>query len=246
MELHASLHRSCIRGCARPAADPALFCVNCRALLHTLVRCAPDLMGRLIGLTDPNRATPTDRERFSPARRGSSLPVDADLFDATNDLRHTLDKWARVTHPRQLAAVLDDLMTSHDHAAQLSKDFLTRSILVDGVREFWSVADAMSKWGLERHTPQQPHTDADSPSETPTTPVPIAEWGDQLVNREAAAAIVGSLRTLQRWQKKGWISPAGSIYVAGRHTTLYRRSELTLVLQRMHPKRSHPIEPSIR
>lgn len=227
-------------GCApKPARDHALICDTCFYRLRTLVRDSGDLYGRLRSLADPMKATPTDK---APGGRAQQVeppaPVDADLLDALNDLGHTLHDWGRHTD-YQLEQSLPDLVNDVEHVRVLGIGFLDRNPLVDGIREFWSVQDAVDKWGVERRVKEnlwEPEPDSDEVAFAR----PIVEWGDPLLNRDDAAKVAGSLRTLQRWERKDLISPEGEIHTGGVRTRLYRRSAVARVRAEQEAKVGRP------
>ncbi|WP_417556224.1 hypothetical protein [Microbacterium sp.] len=232
-------------GCAEKAArDHALICDGCFYRLRTLVRDADDLMGRLRSLADPMKATPTDK---APGGRAQLVeapaPLDADLADAMDDIAHTLHDWDRHVDPQPLEQALPDLVNDAESVRVLGAGFLDRHDLVDGIRDFWSVQDAVDKWGVERRTKGESAWSPDEFSEEVLGGVP--EWGDPLLNREEAEQFAGTARTLQRWRKKGLIEPTGSIYVAGVHTTLYRLSDLSRVRDEMKKRIGRPKTASV-
>ena len=229
------------RGCApKPARDHALICDTCFYRLRTLVRDADDLMGRLRSLADPMKATPTDK---APGGRSAAVeppaPVDADLLDALNDVGHTLHDWDRYAFPRTIEQVLPDLVNDVEHVRVLGIGFLDRNHLGDGIRAFWSVQDAVDKWGVERRVKVnlwEPEPDSDEVGFAR----PTVEWGDPLLNRDDAAKVAGSLRTLQRWERRELIAPEGEIYTAGVRTRLYRRSTVVRVRAEQEAKVGRP------
>lgn len=226
-------------GCApRPARDHALICDGCFYRLRSLIRDSDDLMGRLASLADPMKATPTDK---APGGRGQQVeppaPLDADLADAMTDVGNTLRDWDLLTE-FQLEAALPDLVNVVEHVEALGVGFLDRHPLVDGVREFWSVQDAVDKWGVERRTKDP---DVWVPGEDGEESVGVrAEWGDPLLNRDDAAKLAGSLRTLQRWVRAELISPEGEIYTGGVRTRLFRRSDVVRVRDEMRGRVGRP------
>lgn len=227
-------------GCAeKPARDHALICDSCFYRLRGLVRDADDLMGRLQSLADPLKATPTDK---APGWRAAAVeppaPVDADLLDALNDVWHTLHSWERFADQRTLEAVLPDLVNDAEHVRVLGIGFLDRHPPFEGLRDFWSLQDAVDKWGVERRTKGEPTWEV--PDDVDEEAVPRPEWGDPLLNRDDAAKVAGSLRTLRRWRKNEQITPAGEIYVAGVRTTLFRHSELVKLRNEMKAKTGRP------
>lgn len=189
-------------GCApRECRDGSLICDRCFGRLRALVRDADDLMGRLQSLADPLKATPTDK---TPGGRAAAVeppaPVDADLLDALNDVYHTLHDWERFAVPT-LEAVLPDLVNDAEHVRVLGIGFMDRNPLVDGIRDFWSVQDAVDKWGVERRTDTFVYPDDDDTEEVELQPV--REWYDRLLTiQDAAKRAKVSQRQVQRWVEK--------------------------------------------
>lgn len=203
-------------GCApRECRDGSLVCDRCFGRMRALLADGPDLIGRVRSLADPMKATPTDK---APGGRSSAIeppaPIDADLIDALAVLEK-LEPWWHVT--------LSDYSNDREVMTWMGEVVLDRHPEVEGLRDGWSVADAMAKWGPERRTKNDTEW-ADDVSGEEVAAIP--EWDDQLLNRDESARLVGSLRTLQRWQKRGEIAPTATIYIAGVRTTLFRRSEL--------------------
>ncbi|UUE19340.1 hypothetical protein [Microbacterium sp. J1-1] len=180
-------------------------------------------MGRLSSLADPMKATPTDK---APGGRSSAVappaPVDADLLDAIIDVSRTLTAWDRFVAPVSMEQALEGLVNDLEHVERLGTGYLDRNDPVDGIRPFWSVADAMAKWGAERRTRNETEWVDDVTSEDIRA---VPEWGDPLLNRADAEKLIPA-RTLRRWVQKDLVAPVGTIYVAGVRTVLYRRSDL--------------------
>ncbi len=189
-------------GCApRDCREGSLICDRCFGRLRALVRDADDLMGRLRSLADPMKATPTDKQ---PGGRSASVeppaPVDADLADARNDIGHTLADWDRHTG-YQLEKALPDLVNDAENVRVLGVGFLDRHPLVDGVREFWSVQDAVDKWGVERRADVFVYPGDDDSEDVEQQPV--REWFDRLLTiQQAAKRAKVSQRQVRRWVEK--------------------------------------------
>lgn len=227
------------RGCApKPARDHALVCDGCFYRLRTLVRDADDLMGRMQSLADPMKATPTDK---APGGRAAAVeppaPVDADLLDALDNIWHTLRDWDRHTD-YQLEQSLPDLVNDAEHVRVLGIGFLDRHPLVDGIRAFWSLQDAVDKWGVERRTKGEKSWEPDNSGELAVFPRP--EWEDTLVTKLQAAQIAGSQRTLRRWVEKDLLAHEGTIVIAGVHTRMFRRRDVEQVKAEQQGKVGRP------
>lgn len=149
----------------------------------------------------------------------------ADLLDAIHAVE-VAETWAYV----DLATVSNDLRTM----TYLGEILLDRHKPVDGVREAWSVQDAVDRWGVERVDRGPVWEDDESLEEDAA---PVAEWGNPIVGGDDAEAIAGSAATLRRWVRQGLVAPLpGEISIAGRVTRLYRRAELIETRDRLRVK----------
>lgn len=181
-------------GCApRECRDGSLICDRCFGRMRALLADGPDLIGRVRSLADPMKATPTDR-----APGGRSLaseppaPIDADLVDALAVL-NGLEPWWHVT--------LSDYSNDRDVMTWLGEVVLDRHPEVEGLRDGWSVADAMAKWGTERRTDVFVYPDDEGDNEPEAAPV--REWYDPLLTlQQAAKRAKVSQRQVQRWVRK--------------------------------------------
>ena len=227
-------------GCApKPARDHALICDTCFYRLRTLVRDSGDLYGRLRSLADPMKATPTDKAPGGRAQQVEApAPVDADLLDALNDVGHTLHDWEGHVAPQSIEQALPDLVNDAENVRILGVGFLDRHPLEDGIRPFWSVQDAVDKWGVERRTKGEPAWEADP------DPVVVAiarpEWSDPLITKLQAEQLAGSERTLRRWIGKGLIEHEGTVVIAGVMTRMFRRGDVVRVRDEMQSKVGRP------
>ncbi|WP_417555614.1 hypothetical protein [Microbacterium sp.] len=234
------LYMSQCTGCAeKPARDHALICDGCFYRLRTLVRDADDLMGRLRSLADPMKATPTDR---APGGRSQMVeapaPLDADLADAMDDIAHTLHDWDRHVDPQSLEQALPDLVNDAESVRVLGIGFLDRHPLEDGIRDFWSVQDAVDKWGVERRTKGESGWEPEVDRELVAVARP--EWRNPLITKLQAEQIAGSERTLRRWVSKGLIEHEGTVVIAGVVTRMFRRSDVERVRDEMLAKVGRP------
>jgi len=244
-------------GCAPAAARPgALICERCYGRARGLLMNAPDLVGRMRSLADPRKAAVYDRIRVaSSSGESAAAPVPAELLDAARDVQGTMAAWSAFfgdptgraktdaiaafedAHRASLAvlAELDRVANDRDLVDDLSAGVLDRHTAdAEGVVAFWTVADAMAKFGPERRErkPRDPAIAADEfDGELYAEPTP--EWGDPLLGRDDAETLAGSSRTLRRWEKAGEIAPTGRIVIAGVVTKLYRRSEVIATQERM-------------
>ncbi len=197
-------------GCA-PAEcrDGSLICDRCFGRMRALLADGPDLIGRVRSLADPMKATPTDK---APGGRSSAseppAPIDADLVDALAVLNR-LEPWWYVT--------LSDYSNDREVMTWLGEVVLDRHPEVEGLRDGWSVADAMAKWGAERRTDVFVYPDDEGDDEPEAAPV--REWYDPLLTlQQAAKRAKVTQRQVQRWVQKDVVTvvaqhrgPRGSV-----------------------------------
>lgn len=188
------------KGCApRECRDGSLICDRCFGRIRHLLNETPDLIGRLESIADPRKATPTDL--FRAGSKGileAAAPVPADLLDALASVRAVLfvfEGW-----DSDLAKMSNDV----EAIAWMCTMVLDRHQVVDGVREAWSIQDAIDLWGVERHDPREVEwEDQDHSEEVIST---IGEWGERLLPLEEAAKRAGiSLSTMRRLEAKGHV-----------------------------------------
>lgn len=226
-------------GCAEsPARDHALICNRCYGRLRGLIDDAPDLIGRLRSLADPRKATPTDKAPGGGGSSESLAPVDAELLDALNDVVTTWGSWQTFVYPQNLEQAIDSLVNDLHHVEDLGTGFMDRTELVDGIRGFWSVADARAKWGAERRT-KGPSWSADDVNVLEVESSPVAEQ-DPMLTRIQAEEFVGSARTLRRWRQKELVTPARTVTIAGARMAMFRLSDLRQVRDQMAEKVGRP------
>lgn len=218
-------------GCApRECREGSLICDRCFGRMRRLLDDAPDLVARLWSLVDPTKATPLDQVRV---RVSSSEPVDAvaaNPLDARIAVQQVLADW--LAWRGDLAAL------SNDKAAVewFGPRVLDRHKPVNGIREAWSVQDAVDQWGVER-VPAKGEKPWEPDEEREEIVTPVREWGeDSIVGREEAEGLAGSPSTLRRWVKNGDVQVVGEIYIAGIRTRLFRRVELTACRERMEAR----------
>lgn len=227
-------------GCAEsPARDHALICNRCYGRLRGLIGDTPDLIGRLRSLADPTKATPTDKAPGGGSSSEPLAPVDAELLDALDCVVTTWGAWDMFCFPQSLEQVLDGLVNDHHHVEDLVTGFMDRNELdADGVRGFWSVADARAKWGVERRTKGTSWA-ADDVNVIELESAPVAEQ-DPLLTRIQANEFVGSERTLRRWQQQELIAPDRTVTIAGARVAMFRLSDLRRVRDEMAGKVGRP------
>jgi len=214
---------STCKGCVpRECRDGSLVCDRCFGRARKLLDDLPDLIARLRSVIDPSKATPTDK---APSGRRSSEPVAAvgsDPLDALIACETVLGWWWRWGEDLQL-------MSNRLDALWLFDMLLERHPESDGIRDAWSVQDAVDRWGVERRPGKHERPWEDDEPSALLVALPVPEWGDELLNRADASRLAGSPRTLRRWVQEELITPAVEIWVAGRKTTLFRASEIVRV-----------------
>ncbi|WEK60523.1 MAG: hypothetical protein P0Y60_14575 [Candidatus Microbacterium colombiense] len=200
--------------------------------MRALLADGPDLVGRIRSLADPMKATPTDKEPGGGSGSAEApAPVAADYIDALQ----MLDQMWRWWHV-DIADYSNDL----DTITWLSGMVLDHFPEVEGVREAWSVADAMAKWGPERRTRNEPSWfDPDALFDPKhDAPRDVPEWDDPIVGWADAAKLAGSDSTLRRWIKKGEIQVAGVFVIAGVQVRQFRAKDLIATRERLAEKRN--------
>lgn len=215
-------------GCApRECRDGSLICDRCFGRMRALFADIFDLLGQMRAKGDPLKAAVYDRVKVIAAASQASAPIGDDLLDALMVVEEVVVVWE--LWRRDLQMISNDAAT----VEWLGPRLLDRHPSDGGVREAWSVSDAMRQWGAERRDRDPVEWDDDD--DRAEVVEPIAEWGDELaiVGREDAEAVAGSPSTLRRWIKNGSVAVVGEAYIAGRLTRLFRRAELLACRERM-------------
>lgn len=122
---------------------------------------------------------------------------------------------------------------------------------VDGVRERWSVRDAMTRWGLKsRHRFVHPDARPNAPrgayaaDDDVEVIGPVREWFDPLLTVEQAAQRRDvSPMTIRNWAKKGYLTPvATSRTIRGNVLTYFHASDVDAVTPAPEGRRGAPID----
>lgn len=195
-------------GCA-PASpvDGLVVCGECRRRIRGLLRIAPDLLGRLRALAGHGKAVVYSPVKvFTPA---STVPeqVDADVADALIEISANLRDWARHIVMATLDG-LDRVLADEAQTIRLAAAVIdTHELTPDGGRH-WSIADAASKWGVERRdrsTFTYPASIEDGVIETQ----PVTEWYDPLLSiAQAAQRANRTRRSIELWIERGELAVA--------------------------------------
>lgn len=257
-------------GCAPASArDGVLICDRCYRRMRGHLENAADLVGRMRSLADSRRATVYDSVRVSSGMLAESpAPTPADLIDASEDVMRSLRAWAVFVDPRSglvggmpagagaLAAYdyarscanvilgdFDRIANNADDVQQLAEAVLTRHpVDDDGVRPFWSIVDAVSRYHLERpDAARAVDADTDDPLEVSA----VAEWRDRLITKDEAALprYAGSVSTLKRWRAAEGLAPRAITYGPMGRVTWFRESEVLAIRERMRIRAGRPRKP---
>lgn len=217
------------RGCVpREAADGALLCVGCIGRARRLLDDAPDLLARLRSIADPSKSGWNwDRDVIRTSQPHAPAPIGDDLFDAIRTV-----EFAAWFFDRD-ASIYADEVKFVDKLGALVLDRHTPDH--DGVREAWSVQDAVDRWGVEskdRHVfpgrlpnaPQGSYAAYDEQGE----PMAIPELYDPFLDVKQAAARAGvTVRAVQKWVKEGRLIPVAKLRAGdGKVHTYFRASDV--------------------
>lgn len=246
------------RGCAPAPAHPeSVICVRCFGRMRGLLRDAPDLVARLRSLSDPAKAMQIAAVKISSRPVDAVAPVGPDLLDAADTILANLRDWALVlatatTAPRRvhtrsagllpenaatLAAgyaqvivqALPEVCTDVEQTLRLAEAVLVIHPDVDGARSSWSIADAATRWGIERRD-RHVHPDVDAPPDRELVAWPVHEWYDPILTVKDAAERAGvAERTVRTWVSSGELpvvmrvrGPRGSVLTGVRASAVDR------------------------
>ena len=220
------------KGCApRECRDGSLVCDTCFGRARALLSDAPDLLGRLRSLGDPSKSG-WNWDRGEVIRTTSPhppAPIGDDLIDAI----HAVETAVRF-FGSDIAAVSNDA----EAMGWLGPLVLDRHVPDhDGIREGWSVRDAVDRWGVERkdsHRHVFPGRLPNAPEgsyarfDEEEDPVAIPELHDPFLDVRQAAARAGvGVRAVQKWAKDGHITPVAKLRSPdGNVHTYFRTSDI--------------------
>lgn len=235
------------RGCVpAEAREGSLICDRCFGRTRRMITDAPDLLGRIRSLGDPTKARAYDQVGTGAARNVEApAPIPADLIDAGDAIAGTLRAWASMLEHRgwdsrglpagadaadayeeahgNASVILDELpklANDQDMIIALTAAALDLHPAVDGIRERWSIADAMYRWNVER--PTEAFVEVQEEAEEIRVGG-VSEWGNPLLTRREAAGLVGvSEPTLRRWVRDGDLTPAATLRVGSSKHTWFR------------------------
>lgn len=230
------------KDCARSVCrDRSLICDRCWGRANKLLSEAPELLTRLRTMTDGGQS----RWNWDRVVTTSSTPgPQATGRDDVTDAIHALEEATRY-----FSAGLEQLQNDHVAMEWLGPLVLDDHPEDDGVRERWSVRDAMRRWGLEnRHRFVHPGASA-----LPNAPAgsyaryddeevlaPVREWFNPLLTLAQAAERVGlGERGVRKWVEKGYLTPsASSRGPKGVITSYFRASAVDAVNTEMMGRRT--------
>ncbi|WP_270353246.1 hypothetical protein [Microbacterium testaceum] len=200
------------KGCAPSVCrDRSLICDSCWGRASRLLSDAPELLTRLRAMTDGGQSRWNwDRVVTTRATHGPQATGRDDVTDAIHAIEEAT---------RYFSAGLEQLQ--NDHTAM---EWLGPLVLDDhpedddGVRERWSIRDAMRRWGLEnRHRFVHPGAVPNAPAgsyaryDDEETLGPVREWFDPLLTLAQAAQRVGlSEQAVRKWVQKGDMHPSAT------------------------------------
>lgn len=256
------------RGCApSPSASDATLCSRHLGRMRSLLRDAPDLIGRLRSLSDPTKAMTIEPVKTFSRAVEAAAPVGPDLLDAADEMLDNLRGWAHYVkrdieqvlawHSRFAGiTALSAFSLAHDYTSVILKNLdrvvadpqrtlrLAEAVLVrhpeiEGEREAWSIADAMDRWGVERRD-RHVHPDVDADPDREESATPVREWYDPLLTIKVAAERVGvSHRTIQRWVASEALSVVAKVRDArGSVLSYVRASQVDQVAETMDAQRN--------
>ncbi|MEW1705972.1 helix-turn-helix domain-containing protein [Microbacterium sp. NPDC089190] len=217
-------------GCVpRECREGSLICDQCFGKARALLSDAPDLLGRLRSEADAGKSG--WNWDSGPVVRSTAVhangPIGDDLLDAITAVEYGM--WF-------YAAGIETLANNAAAMSQLGPLLLDiHKPDEDGVREAWSMLDALKRWGLERRGTHR-HV---FPGKLPNAPLgsyakfdeeeqgePVGEWFDPILSvaQVAERTKVGE-RDIRRWITKGLITPVARIREGSAVRTYLRASE---------------------
>jgi hypothetical protein len=192
-------------GCApRECRDGSLICDRCFGRMKSLLHDAPDLLGRLRAMADPASSS-WNWDKPEPVASSSTVapaPIPDDLADAIIAVEGALEGW--------LAWNGDLQWISNNLAAVtwLSARVLDAHPPVEGIRESWSVLDAVRRWGIERRANGAFVYPVDE-EERAEIVEPVSEWFDPLITvKQAAERHKVTQQAVRKWIADGHLVPA--------------------------------------
>lgn len=208
-----------------PDVADVLVCEWCYRSARGVVQNAPDLLGRMVTMTEQGKAVV-----YSPVKRSSSggmvrdVGGDGDLIDAIAAVRLHLRWWDRRVNLRTMNG-FDKVLADRDLLGDVRRTVLDHHEEDQDGAQVWSIADAAARWGVERRDrfvyPDAGPSLADRTlsrfADRESTPVlaswPVREWSGHgassvafdplLSTRDAAEAAEVSESQLRKWVAAG-------------------------------------------
>lgn len=188
-------------GCAPEVCrDGSMICDRCFGRMRKLLDDAPDLLARLRSIIDPSKATPLDQVRVRVMSTEPAAAVAADPLDAIAAVEGVLDVWAAWS--KDLQRISNDL----EAASWMGVHVLDRHKADDGLRELWSVQDAVDRWGVERREKDK-YVFPDEPDREEEV-TPVREFFDPTLTVKQAAERKGvTQQAVRKWVALGVLVP---------------------------------------
>lgn len=227
-------------GCApaQPVRD-TVVCAQCNRRIRGMLRNAGDLLGRLRSLSAQGKAAVYSHAKVPASPASAPDQVDSALLDAITQIERTLSAWSRLFDIYTLRG-LDEVLADPEQVERLwSALFDIHLEDDDGVRWQWSLADAASKWGIERRDRYVYPGSAGAADEVDITVTPVTEWHNPLLTARDAARRAGvTERQLRKWVQADMIKPAAKVRDArGVVTRWFRASEIDHTAEVMKNRR---------
>ncbi|MDR7113900.1 hypothetical protein J2X03_003802 [Microbacterium trichothecenolyticum] len=203
-------------GCApRECRDGSLICDKCFGRMKGLLHDAPDLLGRLRAIADPAKSGWNwDQVVISSgASTTAPPPIGDDLADAIIAIEQALTGWLAWNGD------LEWISNNLDAVTWMSARVLeVHRPDEHGVREGWSVLDAVKRWGIERRENGALVYPVDEEDRAEIVE-PVTEWFDRLITvKEAAERHKVSQQAVRKWVADGHLvaqtktrGPRGSV-----------------------------------
>jgi hypothetical protein len=230
-----------------PLHRDTVVCVDCNRRIRGMLRNAGDLLGRLRSLSAQGKAAVYSHAKVPASPASAPDQVDSALLDAITQIERTLSAWSRLFNIYTLVG-LDDVLADPDQVERLWAALFDIHVEdAEGVRWQWSLADAASKWGIERRD-RHVYPTSEGADDFDVVVTPVTEWNNPLLTSRDAARRAGvTERQLRKWVQAEVIRPAAKVRDArGVVTRWFRASEIDdtakLMKDRRHAGVANPPE----
>ncbi|QYF98921.1 hypothetical protein [Microbacterium sp. PAMC21962] len=210
------------------------MCETCRKRIRGLLRIAPDLLGRLRALAGHGKAVVYSPVKTFAAASTAPDQVDAEVADALIEISQNLRDWSRWINMHTLDGV-DRILADADQTLRLAAAVIDMHTPDEDGGRHWSIADAASRWGVERRDRSTfvYQDDADD-VEILINPIPEPRFDPLLITRDAAKRAQVTERQLRNWVAAGELAPRATLRDGrGVMTRWYRQSEVDATAARM-------------